>query len=187
MRPKVAQGKRFYYTCELKEKSRGARCNSKNISGLALDRLMMQKLGEIFVPSSEIYQELSQMAIKKDKVEIEEKEEELKKKLKTNAEAIKNLIDKLKYMDVEIVDFINEELKKLKLEKEQIEDELIQIEKSKRNNISFQSEESKTASLILDIIDNCLKTFESLDIKSKKRYSLNSYRRYERQWEECCC
>lgn len=168
MRPKVAQGERFYYTCELKEKSRGTRCNSKNITGLALDRLMIQKLGEIFVPTSEIYQELSKMAIKKDRVETEEKEEELKKKLKTNAESIKNLIDKLKYMDVEVVDFINEELKRLKQEKKQIEDELLHIEQSKQTEINFQSEESKTASLILDIMDNCLKTFEYLDIKEKK-------------------
>lgn len=168
MRPKISQGERFYYTCELKEKSRGTRCNSRNITGLALDRLMMQKLGEIFVPTSDIYKELSQMAIKKDIVDTNEREEELKKKLKNNTDEIKNLINKLKYMDVEIVDFINEELKKLKLEKKQIEDELLQIKNSKQNNISFQSEESKTASLILDIIDNCLKTFESLDIKSKK-------------------
>lgn len=168
MRPKVSEGERFYYTCELKEKSRGSRCQGKNISGLALDRLMMQKLEEIFVPSSEIYKELSQMAIKKERIDSEGREEELKKKLKNIAESIKNLIDKLKYMDVEVVEFINEELKKLKQEKKQIEDELLHIQQGKQNEISFQSEESKTASLILDIIDNCLKTFEYLDIKSKK-------------------
>ncbi len=168
MRPKVSEGERFYYTCELKEKSRGSRCQGKNISGLALDRLMVQKLEEIFVPSSEIYKELSQMAIKKERIDSEEREEELKKKLKNIAESIKNLIDKLKYMDVEVVEFINEELKKLKQEKKQIEDELLHLQQGKQNEISFQSEESKTASLILDIMDNCLKTFEYLDIKSKK-------------------
>ena len=41
MRPKIAQGDRFYYNCELKEKSRGTRCNSKNINGLALDKLVI--------------------------------------------------------------------------------------------------------------------------------------------------
>lgn len=168
MRPKVAQGERFYYTCELKEKSRGARCNSRNIKGLALDRLMIQKLGETFVPTSEIYQELSQMAIKKERIDSEEKEEELKKKLKVNLQSIKNLIDKLKYMDGEVVDLINEELKKLKHEKKQIEDELLHIQQVKQNEISFQSEESKLASLVLDIINNCFKTFEFLDIKTKK-------------------
>ena len=168
MRPKVAQGDRFYYTCELKEKSRGARCNSKNIKGLALDKLMIQKLGEIFVPTSEIYQELLQMTIKKDKVDADEKEEELKKRLKSNTDEIKNLVDKLKYMDIEVVDFINEELKKLKQEKKKIEEELAHIRKGKQNEKIFQSEESKSALLILDIIENWSKTFEYLDIKSKK-------------------
>ena len=47
MRPKIAQGERFYYICELKEKSRGMRCHSKNINGKALDELMMKKLEKI--------------------------------------------------------------------------------------------------------------------------------------------
>lgn len=168
MRPKVAQGERFYYTCELKEKSRGTRCNSKNIAGLALDKLMMQKLEEIFIPTSELYQELSKMAIKKGRINTNEREEELRKKLKENEESTKNLIDKLKYMDMEVVDLVNKELKKLKQESKQIEEELSQLEKNKQCEISFQNEESKTASLILDIINNSLKTFDSLDIKSRK-------------------
>lgn len=168
MRPKVAEGERFYYTCELKEKSRGARCNSRNIRGLALDKLMIQKLGEMLVPTSEIYQELSKMAIKRENIDTNEREGELRKKLKTNTESIKNLIDKLKYMDVEVVDLINEELKRLKQEKKQIEDELSGLEQNKQCEMSFQNEETKTASLILDIIDNCLKSFDNLHIKSKK-------------------
>lgn len=165
MRPKVAKGERFYYVCELKEKSKGTRCHSKNIAGLALDKLMLQKLEELFVPISEIYQEFSLMTIRKERLDSEEREEELRKKLKANAESIKNLIDKLKYMDVEVTDLINEELKKLKQEKKQIEDELLHI---KQNEISFQSAESLNTSLTSDIIDNCLKTFKCLDIKSKK-------------------
>lgn len=166
MRPKISQGGRFYYTCELKEKSRGTKCNSRNIRGLSLDKLMIEKLEEIFVPTSEIYQELSKISIKKDRVDIEDKEEKLKKKLKVTMEAIKNLIDKLKYMDVEVVELINEELKKLKAEKKQIEDELEDMQKKDNPKTSFQSVD--TASLILDIINNCLKSFDSLDIKSKK-------------------
>ena len=168
MRPKVSQGERFYYTCELKEKSRGSRCQGKNITGLALDKLMMQKLTEMFVPSSAIYQELSQMTLKKERIDSEEKEEELKKKLKANSESIKSLVEKLKYMDVDIVDLINEELKKLKQEKKELEEELSKIKQGKQNEMSFQTEESKTASLVLDIINNSLKTFEFIDIKSKK-------------------
>lgn len=169
MRPKISQGERFYYTCELKEKSRGKRCNSKNITGLALDKIIIQKLSEMFVPTSDIYRELSKMATKKDKIDINIQEEELQKKLKNNKQSIKNLIDKLKYMNVEIIDFVNEELKKLKEENKKIEGELCQLEE-KQTETYFQNEEGKTASLILNIINNCFKTFEDLDIKSKKDF-----------------
>ena len=162
MRPKVAAGKRFYYICELKEKSRGARCNSRNIAGLALDKLMIEKLGEIPVPTFQIYQELSQMTIQKEKTDSKGKDEELRKKLKTNAEITKNLIDKLKYIDIEIVDLINEEIKNLKQEKAQIEDELLHIEHCKQNEKIFQNQ------LTLEVIEKYFKTFKFLNIKSKK-------------------
>lgn len=168
MRPKIAQGERFYYTCELKEKSRGRRCNSRNITGLALDKIVMQKLQEIFVPTSNIYKELSNMAIKKDKIDVETKEEELKKKLKTNTESIKNLVEKLKYMDIEVIDFVNDELKRLKEENTKIQHEISELHKSKQNEIYYKNEESQTASLVLDIINNYFKTFDSIDIKSKR-------------------
>lgn len=168
MRPKIAQGERFYYTCELKEKSRGKRCNSKNITGLALDKLVVQKLKEIFVPTSNIYKELSNMAIKKDKIDIETKEEELKKKLKSNTKSIENLVDKLKYMDIEVIEFVNDELKRLKEENAKIQHEISELQKSKQNENYYKNEECQTAPLVLDIINNYFKTFESIDIKSKK-------------------
>lgn len=166
MRPKIAQGERFYYVCELKEKSRGKRCNSRNITGLTLDKLMIKKLEDIFVPTSNIYKELSNMAIKKDKIDIDLKEEELNKKLKRNTEAIKNLIDKLKYMNIEIIDFINDELKRLKEENTKIKYELSKLQKCKQDKIYYKNKKSQIAAI--DIIKNCFRTFESLDIKSKK-------------------
>ena len=168
MRPKIAQGERFYYICELKEKSRGMRCHSKNINGKALDELMMKKLEKIFVPTSEVYQELSKLTIKKDRIELDTKVVELNKKIKTNDEAMKNLIDKLKYMDIEVIDLINSELKRLKQENKELEDELIKLKTNKETEENFRDEESKMAELILDIINNCFKTFNYLDIKSKK-------------------
>lgn len=167
MRPKIAQGERFYYICELKEKSRCKRCNSRNITGLALDKLIMQKLEEIFVPTSNIYRELSNMTIRKDKIDVETKEE-LKKKLEDNKKSIKNLIDRLKYIDTEVIDFVNDELKRLKEENEKIQHEISELQKSKQNEICYKNEESETASLVLDIINNHFKIFQNIDIKSKK-------------------
>ena len=97
-----------------------------------------------------------------------ELETELNKKIKTNDEAMKNLIDKLKYMDIEVIDLINSELKRLKQENKELEDELIKLKINKETEENFRDEESKMAELILDIINNCFKTFNYLDIKSKK-------------------
>lgn len=168
MRPKVSEGERFYYTCELKEKSRGTRCHGKNIAGLALDQSVIQKLQQIFVPNSEIYKELEKMSIRKDTIDSKDREEELKRKLKKNQEAIKNLVDKLKYMDIEVVDIINSELKKLKQENEEIQEELLKLEKNQNAGEYGENSEAENAMLVLDIINNYFKTFECFDLKSKR-------------------
>ena len=164
MRPKIAQGKRFYYICELKEKSKRQKCNSKNISGLELDKLVMQKLREIFIPYSYIYEEFSKMIIKKFDSDIENQIQELKIKFRNNEESIKKLIDKLKYIDIEIIDYINNEIKNLKKENKKIQEDLLNLqqhkeirEKDKNENCSY-----------LNLIDNELNLFDFLDIKFKK-------------------
>lgn len=168
MRPKIAQGKRFYYICELKEKSRRAKCESENVNGLTLDYLIVEKLKEIFVPNSAIYEEFKNMTIRKDIENLDKKRQELEKNLNKNKEAIKNLINKLKYMDEEIIDLINEELKTLKKENKNIEKELGELERNQMQEEYSESKDSKSANSILEIINNCFSTFENLDIKLKK-------------------
>ena len=106
------------------------------------------------------------MIMEKEILGSEKMEEELRKKLKANVEAIKNLVEKIKYIDIEVVDLINEELNKLKEEKKQIEDELLYIEKCRQNEITFKID--RISFFVSEIIDNCFKTFELLDIKTKK-------------------
>ena len=154
--------------CELKEKSRGKRCNSKNIAGLSLDKLIIQKLKEILVPTSNICKELSNMEIKKDKTDIELKEEELSKKLKTNKESIKKIINKLKYMDIEIIDLVNDELKKLKEENVKIQHDILKLHRNKENKINHKIKENQSEYLVSHIINNYFKALESIDMKSKK-------------------
>ena len=108
------------------------------------------------------------MSIKKDTIDSKDREEELKRKLKKNQEAIKNLVDKLKYMDIEVVDFINNELKKLKQENEEIQEELLKLEKNQNAGEYGENSEAENAMLVLDIINNYFKTFECFDLKSKR-------------------
>lgn len=136
MRPKATgnrkgdNGKRrYYYTCELKDRSQGTKCQGANIAGIAMDNLIVEKLKEILVPSSEIYKELQKMFISKTKQDENEEIEILNKTYNKNLEAIKNLIEKLKFMDVEIAPLINDELKKLKNENEAIQEKNRKIRK----------------------------------------------------------
>ena len=175
MRPKATgnrkgdNGKRrYYYTCELKDRSQGTKCKGANIAGIAMDNLIVEKLKEILVPSSEIYKELQKMSISKTKQDENEEIEILNKTYNKNLEAIKNLIEKLKFMDVEIAPLINDELKKLKNENEAIQEKIERLEKKQKNSEVKRTSESKGAELILDIIDNCLNNFDELDLKMKK-------------------
>ena len=176
MRPKATgnrrgdNGKRrYYYTCEKKDKSKGLKCHSSNVAGIALDNLIIERLKEILVPSSEIYKELKAMSISRNTVSDNIAEiESLKKTYNKNKEAIKKLIEKLKYIDIDVIDLINEELKKLKDENQSIQVKIQKLEKEKEKENVEKTQESKGAKLILDIIDNCIDRFDELDLKLRK-------------------
>ena len=175
MRPKVTgnrkgdNGKRrYYYTCELKDRSQGIKCQGANIPGIAMDNLIINKLKEILVPSSEIYEELKKMSISKIKQDTNEEIEILNKTYNRNIEAIKSLIEKLKFMDNDVAPIINDELKRLKKENEELQEKIEKLKQEQQNYKVEKSNESKSAELILDIINNCFNKFDKLDLKLKK-------------------
>ena len=175
MRPKLtskmdATGtrKRFYYTCVKKEKSRGKKCQATNVPGILADAKLLETLKNIFVPNSEVYKELKKMTITKEMDDQEDELETLEKEYKKNTVEIKNLIDKLKYIDVSVIEYVNEELKNLKNRNEEIQKKIDKIESDDIIKQSESIQVKKGAELILDIIDNYFNTFESFDIKFKK-------------------
>lgn len=176
MRPKATGNRRgdngrrrYYYTCELKDRSKGTKCNGANITGIRLDNLIIEKLKEIFVPSSEVYKELKAMTISKNTVSDNVLEiEALKKKYEQNKETIKKLIEKIKYIDIDVIDLINEELKSLKKENDLLKNKIEKLEEENKKNKTVKNQDSKGSELILDIIDNCFDRFDDLDLKLKK-------------------
>lgn len=166
--PKNNEKRRYYYTCELKDRSKGTKCQGANIVGIAMDNLIVEKLKEIFVPSSEIYKELKKMAISKTKQDENEEIEILNKTYNKNLEAIKNLIEKLKFMDIDVAPLINDELKKLKNENQELQEKIEKLQKEQQRSRIKRTAESKSAELILDIINNCFNNFDELDLKMKK-------------------
>ena len=169
MRPKTCGKKtdRFYYICELKERSRGTRCNSMNIAGHILDKMVIDKIKEIFLPNSILYNELLNIQIKHDSSNIIDRKETLLRRINKNNESMKNIVTKLTYVDNDVIDLVNSELKKLKNENEILQKELDTIESE---NIKKEAESEKAIESIkvLDIINNCFNTFDYLDIKMRK-------------------
>lgn len=166
--PKNFEKRRYYYTCELKDKSKKHKCQGENIVGLTMDRLIIEKLKEIFVPNSAIYEELKKISISREENNRDEELETLNKTYNKNMEAIKNLVEKLKFMDIDVIDFINNELRRLKEENQEIQEKIRQIEKDNQNQKYEQTAQSKSAELILDIVNNCFNNFDSLDLKLRK-------------------
>ena len=122
MRPKIHTGRvndlgeeRFSYVCHLKEVSKKGRCQGANINGNELDRLLMKKIEEIIAPNNKIYQELERISLAKDIIIEGNRElEVLKQAYDKNQKDLDNLIQRIKYVDIEIIDDINKEIKRIK-------------------------------------------------------------------------
>lgn len=158
----------YRYSCVIKEKSRGQKCNSKNVSGEKLDNQIIKIIRETFVPNSEVYKELVKMSIKKETNSKYEELKTLQDEEKRKEEEIQKIIDKLKYIDVDLIDIINTNLRKLKQEKEELNKKINLLKTEKIQESSQNSIEIKTAKDILKIIDLSFKTFDLFDLKTKR-------------------
>jgi site-specific DNA recombinase len=154
----------YYYLCTLKEKSRGKKCKCTNIKGLEIDKKIAELLKNIFVPNVEIYYELKNMKLKKilnsEYNEIKILENEYRK----NKKEISNIIDKLKYIDNDLTELVNKNLRKIRNDNEKI---MNKINKIKNNNLlkKVDNVENKNA---LYIINNYFNSFNLLDLKTKR-------------------
>ena len=81
---------------------------------------------------------------------------------------IKDLAEKVKYIDISVISIINQELIKAQNKKEELKNKMESLEHSKSDNKKANTKLSKGAKYILNIIDNCFDIFETFDLKSKK-------------------
>lgn len=172
MRPKSGTAKdedgntKYYYTCINKERTRGVACQSKNVYGNELDKRIIKEIKNIFVPNSEVYKELKRLQFVN-----KGNDEELKileNRYAKNKEELKLTIDKMKYIDSDLMEIVNEELRRLKSENAQIKSKL-EVLKADQNKHKYElTKEAKTAKFVLNIIDNCFDVFDEFDLKYKK-------------------
>lgn len=158
--------RRFDYMCELKEKSRRQKCQCPNINGLEADDLVMAEIKKLVTPTSKFYKALKNISsntFNKDNKNNEEIKT-LKSLINKNEKEISLLLDKVKYVDVSLLDDISSEIKKLKKTNEELKKQIKAITNTHFNEIS----DSDTAGLILNIIDTYFTSFDSLDLNTKR-------------------
>lgn len=159
----------YYYVCREKDRTRRINCNSHNIKGNELDDNFIKILKDIFVPNSAVYQELKNMAVNSNqKEDITVEMETLKKEYEKNEKEIKDLAKKVKYIDISVIDIINQELIKAQNKKEELKNKMEILERFKSDNKKMNTKLSKGAKYILNIIDHCFDVLETFDLKSKK-------------------
>ncbi len=159
----------YYYVCREKERTRRINCNSHNVKGNELDNNFIKILKDIFVPNLAVYQELKNMALhNNEKEDITAEMDRLKKEYEKNEKQIKDLAQKVKYIDISVIDIINQELIQAKNKKRELENKIELLENLKSENKKMNTKLSKGAKYILSIIDNCFDIFEKFDLKSKK-------------------
>ena len=160
---------RYYYVCREKDRTRRINCDSHNIKGNELDDNFIKILKEIFVPNSAVYQELKNISFNSNqKEDITEEIQTLKKEYEKNEREIKDLAEKVKYIDISVIDIINQELMKAQNKKEELKNKIEILENSKRDNKKMDTKLGKGAKYILNIINNCFDIFETFNLKSKK-------------------
>ncbi|MDD4376196.1 MAG: recombinase family protein [Clostridia bacterium] len=157
---------RFDYMCELKEKSHKQKCDCKNINGNEADKLVMDTVKDLINPSSKFYKAIEHIAksgtSQTNKTNNEIKSLESKKK--KNESLINSLLDKIKYVDISLLEDITNEIKKLRNDNEQIEKNVFILQDKEPNVINDQ----ESAQMVLNIMGTYFTTFDTLDLPTKR-------------------
>lgn len=172
LRPKLSPYKendgsaRFYYMCQLKEKSRCQKCNTKNLIGNDVDKIVLDTIKNLTSPKSEIYIALKKLANTVDEVEEKQRTEiqTLKYAYNKNKTDIDIYLEKIKIIDNDVIEDVMEKVKSLKSANEKIEKELYKINSQSQNQIS----DKETATLVLNILDNYFDVFNTLDVLKQR-------------------
>lgn len=158
--------RRFDYMCELKEKSKKQKCQCKNINGLEADDLVLAEIKKIATPSSKFYKALKKMSTNTFNKEDKNNEEIkiLQKQIKKNENDITLLLNKIKYVDVSLLDDISNEIKNLKEKNTELTNQIKKLTNHNYDEIS----DSDTAKLLLNVLDTYFTSFDTLDLNTKR-------------------
>ena len=158
--------RKFSYMCELKDKSRKVKCQCKNINGLEADDLVIKEIRRLTNSNRALYKELKKISKNEFRKEKNYNEEVkmLKSSFSKNEKEIKSLIEKIKYIDISLIDDISNEIKRLKKNNKEINKELLKLER--KNNDELNDKEIEK--LLINIFETYKNSFNQLNLNSKR-------------------
>lgn len=168
LRTKVAPtGERnFTYLCELKEKSRKQLCKCKNINGIETDKLVIQKIKELTLPTNDFISILKLLSNEEYKENTKNQNElqTLNATLTRNKMKIESLIERISLIDIELINDIIVQIKKLKSKNIEMEKRIAEL----TNEVNQETAQREIATLALNMINKYMKFFDTLDIVDKR-------------------
>lgn len=176
MRPKLISKRtdqygndRFFYMCHTKEISRKQKCNSKNIDGNELDRQLLNQMKMWFAPNLKIVRELKKLVNNKQE-ETEENFEldRLNRLYRKNEKDLKSLINRIRYIDIDLIEDINKEIKKIKEENKKI-NEQIKLLSTNQSNYEIEISDYEIEKLVSEVMNNFFDSFTNLDIMKQRK------------------
>ena len=153
--------------CELKEKSRLHKCDCENINGNKLDKILMKKISELIAPNSKICEELKKISFAENIANENDELAQLKEAYNKNQKSLENLVKKNQYVDIELIDDINKEVKLIKQKNLKIKEKIDTITNNASNTGDVTFSEKEIAKIVMEIIQNHLKKFEELESHRK--------------------
>lgn len=168
MRPKMGRvdkngNKLFYYLCELKEKSKGQKCNVKNAHGIKLDQIVIEEIKHLHENESAFkrYIEAEKSNLNSETEALENQLEIMTSKIKANDEAIANLVGTLAASaGTAAHKYIVEQINAIDQETAQLKNSLLELSKQ------ADTKEVKTNEfeIVYEIINNFVADVDHSDI-----------------------
>lgn len=156
--------RRFDYICELKDKSKKQKCQCKNIDGLEADDLVLAEIKSIPIPISKIYKALKKKSANTFNNKNNEEIKLLKKIISKNKTDITLLLNKIKYIDISLINDISNEINILKEKNIELENKIREVNSDIYNELS----EKELNNMQKNILNNYLNSFDLFDLNSKK-------------------
>ncbi|MCR4692544.1 MAG: recombinase family protein [Firmicutes bacterium] len=158
----------YYYLCETKDKSQGHLCDSKNINGNVLDKLVCNEIKKLAEDNSEFFAQLktAKTTFSSNTESREQKIKDLEKRINQNTRSIQGLVSALLENDSDTSkDYINKEIERLDSENKTYKE---RIDELKCLNREYEFPDCE-AELLKDMILSFAKTFDMMDLEEKRK------------------